>query len=377
MKRWVVAAGDFTPLGGMDRANYALARYLAAEGRDVHLVAHRVWPDLAASPGISVHYAARPFGAHVIGAPLLSRMASAVASRIGPAARLLANGGNTRWQGPTWIHYLHAAYEPHVTANLRGRVAAAAGRRQYLAHEAAAVRNAPTIVCNSVRTADDVRRHYGVAADRLKVIYYGVDSRQFNAVDDNARTDARRMLGLDPAQPVAVFIGALGDRRKGFDVLFDAWQRLHAQARWDARLLVVGTGAEAAAWERRAAARGLASWMTFLRFRTDIPQILAAADVLVHPARYEAYGLSAHEAVCRGLPVIVSDAAGVAERLTADLRPLILRDPITADDLMVRLQVWRQNMDAWRARAEAAGDALRLRSWDHMAADIAAVVEQV
>ncbi len=29
MKRWVLAAGDFTPLGGMDRANHALARYLA------------------------------------------------------------------------------------------------------------------------------------------------------------------------------------------------------------------------------------------------------------------------------------------------------------------------------------------------------------
>ena len=47
MSRWLLIAGDFTPLGGMDRANYALASSLAAApGADVHLVAHRVWPDL-------------------------------------------------------------------------------------------------------------------------------------------------------------------------------------------------------------------------------------------------------------------------------------------------------------------------------------------
>ena len=49
MSRWLLIAGDFTPLGGMDRANHALASSLAAAaGREVHLVAHRVWPDLAA-----------------------------------------------------------------------------------------------------------------------------------------------------------------------------------------------------------------------------------------------------------------------------------------------------------------------------------------
>ena len=54
MRRWAIASGDFTPLGGMDRANYALARHLAGDGADVHLVAHRVWPDLASLAGVTV-----------------------------------------------------------------------------------------------------------------------------------------------------------------------------------------------------------------------------------------------------------------------------------------------------------------------------------
>lgn len=376
MTPWAIAAGDFTPQGGMDRANHALARYLAMSGRDVHLVAHRVWPDLASLPGVTVHHVPRPFGSHLLGGPLLSRAASRVASRLDPSTRLLSNGGNTRWLAPTWVHYLHAAYAPHVAAGARARLSAAAGRRQYLAREAEAITRAPAIICNSARTAADVRRCYAVDAARVQVVYYGVDPDQFSAVTEEARRDARRALGLNAELPVAVFIGALGDRRKGFDVLFDAWQRLCADVAWDVNLAVVGVGAEAGAWEQRAAAAGLGHRISFLRFRSDVARILAAGDVLVHPSRYEAYGLGVHEALCRGLPAIVSASAGVAERLPDDLRPLTLPEPTRADDLMASLRLWRCDTAGWRARAGAAGDALRRRTWDHMAADIAGIVER-
>jgi glycosyltransferase involved in cell wall biosynthesis len=375
MTRWALAAGDFTPLGGMDRANHALARYLALSGRDLHLVAHRVWPDLAALPGVTVHLAPRPFGAHLLGAPLLARAATRLGRRLGPSTRLLSNGGNTGWPAPTWIHYLHAAYAPRVAAGARARISALVGRRQFLAREAETIRRAPAIICNSARTAADVRRCYGVEAARLRVVYYGVDADQFGEVSDAARREARQTLAFDGATPLAIFIGALGDRRKGFDLVFDAWRQLVADPAWDVNLVVVGVGAEAAQWEQRAAAAGLGARITFLRFRSDMPGVLAAADVLVHPSRYEAYGLGVHEALCRGLPAIVSASAGVAERLTDDLRPLTLPDPPTAADLVARLRLWRGDVTGWRGRARAAGATLRRRSWDDMAAEIAAVVE--
>jgi glycosyltransferase involved in cell wall biosynthesis len=372
---WALATGDFTPHGGMDRANYALARYLALSGRDVHLIAHRVSPDLASLAGVTVHHAPRPLGSHLLGAPFLSRAASSVARRLGPPARLLSNGGNTCWVGPTWIHYLHAAYAPDVASGPLARLLAAAGRRRYLSQEARTIAAAPAIICNSARTAADVRRSYAVDPSRVHVVYYGVDPEAFAAVTPAARADARTALGMDASAPLAIFIGALGDRRKGFDALFDAWRRLCADAAWDVNLVIVGVGAEVDAWERRADAAGLGRRFTFLRFRSDIPRVLAAADVLVHPARYEAYGLGVHEALCRGLPVIVSAGAGVAERLPDDLRPLTLPDPIAVDDLVARLRLWRGDMKGWAARACAAGDMLRRRTWDHMAADIAGIVE--
>lgn len=375
MIEWALATGDFTPYGGMDRANHALARYLAMSGRDLHLIAHRVSPDLASLRGVTVHLAARPFGSNLLGAPLLARTAAKTARRLGPPARLLSNGGNTRWVSPTWVHYLHAAYTPHVAAGLRARLSAAAGRRQYLAREAETIAHAPAIICNSARTAADVRRCYAVAPSRLHVVYYGVDPEEFAAVTADARAAARALLGMDATAPLAIFIGALGDRRKGFDVLFDVWRRLCQDAAWDVNLVIVGVGAEAEAWARRADEAGLARRVLFLRFRSDVARVLAAADVLVHPARYEAYGLGVHEALCRGLPAIVSAAAGVAERLPDNLRPLTLPDPIAADDLTARLRLWRSDVDGWRARAAAAGTVLRRRTWDDMAADIAGIVE--
>ena len=61
MTGWVLVAGDFTPFGGMDRANLALAQYLADRGA-VHLVTHRAWDVLAAHPNVVVHWVPRPFG---------------------------------------------------------------------------------------------------------------------------------------------------------------------------------------------------------------------------------------------------------------------------------------------------------------------------
>ena len=51
---WLLVAGDFTPLGGMDIVNWALARCLAQTSQ-VDLVTHRAWPDLVALPNITVH----------------------------------------------------------------------------------------------------------------------------------------------------------------------------------------------------------------------------------------------------------------------------------------------------------------------------------
>ncbi len=374
MRPWLIASGDFTTLGGMDRANHGLARFLARTGRPVHLVTHRVAADLEHLPGLTVHPVARPLGAHLLGAPLLSRAAARCARDLGDEACVVTNGGNATVAGATWIHYLHATYEPTTYGSLRSAVSSRLGRRYFLRQERAALDAASIVICNSRRTAVDVEREYHVDPARMRVVYYGIDSAEFRVATAAERVAARAGLGIGDRR-MAIFIGALGDRRKGFDVLFDAWCMLARDPAWDVDLFVAGDGGEKDAWIARSKDADVAARMHFLGFRTDIGSLLAAADVLVHPARYEAYGLGVHEAICRGVPAIVSAGAGIAERYPKTLAGLIVSDPPKAETLVTTLRAWRAHQAIWLERTAAFARCLAARSWDDMAAEIVAAVE--
>jgi glycosyltransferase involved in cell wall biosynthesis len=366
MTSWLLIAGDFVPLGGMDRANHALAVHLGRQGR-LHLVAHRVWPDLAASDAVAFHRVPRPFGSHLLGAPLLASQAERRAR--GFVGRVIANGGNADAGDVTWVHYVHAAHAPHfgaLTARVRGRFA----HRYYLARERRALQHSRLVICNSRRTAADVSDRIGVPPDRTRVIYYGSDPTAFPPVGATDRSAARAELGWPADRPVVLFVGALGDRRKGFDRLFDAWRQLCGDSSWDADLAVAGSGRESAAWQRRARDMRLASRIRFLGFREDIARVLAASDLLVHPARYEAYGLGIHEAICRGLPAIVSASAGIAERYPAELSDLLIRNVEDSTEIADRIHRWRWDVDAAASRVRGLSETLRARTWRDMCVEI-------
>ena len=374
MTTWLIAAGDFVTQGGMDAANHGLAQYLSGrEDFEVHLVAHRVAADLAANPRVRVHHAHRPLGAHRLGEPLLRRVAQRWAARLQPrGARIVANGANVDARDVSWVHYVHAAYTPVAHGGLNNLLVRSAHER-YLRAERDALRKARLVICNSRRTADDVVRLAEVEPSRARVVYYGIDSARFRPITTSDRHEGRRALGLDGERPLALFAGALGDRRKGFDTVFDAWRTLCGEGDWDVDLVVAGAGAELRAWRARAQQLLPGRRIHFLSFQSDMRPVFAACNVLVHPARYEAYGLAVHEALCCGIPAIVSRSAGIAERYPASLRALLLEDPDSAADLAARLRAWR-NDGAVAPHVLAFGERLRGRTWDDMGQEMAGLV---
>jgi glycosyltransferase involved in cell wall biosynthesis len=199
---------------------------------------------------------------------------------------------------------------------------------------------------------------------------------RFGFVGPADRLRAKAWLNRPADRPLVGFVGALGDRRKAFDTVFDAWTALCRRPDWDADLIVVGGGAEQPAWRRRADAAGLAGRMHFLGFRADVPAILAALDALVHPARYEAYGLSVHEALCRGVVALVTASAGVAELYPPELGELLIQNPDDANELAERLLVWRRNHERLRAAVAPLSARLLSRTWDAMAEQIVDCVER-
>lgn len=238
-----------------------------------------------------------------------------------------------------------------------------------LASEKQALLQARLVIANSERTRNDLIEGVGVAPERIRTVYYGIDAQCFAPVDEELKQRARRELGFDH-RPKVAFIGALSDRRKGFDTLFNAWMALCARADWDADLVVIGQGTELSSFAVRALDAGLGQRIQFLGFRDDVPKVLAACDALVAPTRYEAFGLGVQEALCTGLPSIVSRSAGVAERYSEALSPLLLDDPESETELLQCLRRWRSEAATWRSHTLELATQLRLRTWDVMADEI-------
>ncbi|HUQ72729.1 MAG TPA: glycosyltransferase family 4 protein [Planctomycetaceae bacterium] len=369
---WLIVTGDFSRTGGMDRANLALAERLAERDIPVHLVCHAADERLVEHPLVTLHQVARPAGMHFPASFLLSRTARAVAGRFRDAV-VVANGGNLSWAGLNWIHYLHAAWDGPVQGlglrSWKQRIERRIERRR----EAQAISQAQVVICNSRLTAEQAGDRLNIPEDRLHVIYYGADAERFPLVTPAERQRMRSQLGMQPDQLCLAFVGALGDRRKNFDTLFEAWRRLHTEPEWrDAVLLVIGHGAQLPQWRQRAGDCGLGESIRFLGFRCDVHDVLAACDLLVHPARYEAFGLSPYEALCRGLPVLVSATAGVAEVIPDHLSPLLLQSPDDTDELMTRLRGWRERREQFAEAVVALSDHCRSRSWNDMADEIIA-----
>jgi glycosyltransferase involved in cell wall biosynthesis len=375
---YAIVAGDFVTTGGMDAPNYALASYLARSGRTVHLVAYRAAEELARIPNVVFHRVPKPAGAYALGAPLLGgrglvRAAAVVALR----GAVVVNGGNCPFPGVNWVHYVHAAFAPMAAGKAWRRAKVAAAHRLSLATEQLALRTAKIVVANSERTKRDIIEHVGIPEHRVTTIYYGVDAERFRPSSDEERIAACRSLGWASGAPHVAFVGALGDRRKGFDVLYQAWRSLCARPSWDGVLVVVGAGAELPTWRARAIDDGVSDRIRFLGFRNDVPRVLSACDALVAPARYEAYGAGVHEALCCGLPSIVSASAGVAERYPEALCKLLLDDVESPGTLAGVIMRWRERAQDWRTSVGEFARLLRARSWDDMARDFVSVCESV
>jgi glycosyltransferase involved in cell wall biosynthesis len=376
MKPYLLVNGNFESTNGMDMPNLALASYLADQNREVHLVTHHAQAELARRPNVIVHHVPKPANSYLLATPALNWMGRRWASKInGRGGGVLVNGGNCIWGDVNWVHYVHAAFRQPRSRGMLRAVKNTIADETYLTRERAALKQARLVITNSERTRQDVIEHFDVEKKSVHTVYYGIDAEVFRRPTKDERIAARETLGWRSSTPVVAFVGALGDGRKGFDTLFASWQKLCELKQWDADLAVIGAGAQLGWWKSRTAQSGLQDRIRFLGFRKDVPRILAACDALVSPTRYEAYGQGVHEALCSGLPALVSQSAGVAERYPTALQDLLIPDPEDVDDLVDRLRNWRNRTASYERAVATVSRELRLQTWGAMSAQIVALAE--
>jgi len=165
------------------------------------------------------------------------------------------------------------------------------------------------IVCISEAIVAQCATKPYISREHLALIHSAVELHRY-AQPDPAGVAALRAQ-WSGRHPIVVIVGRLREE-KGHRFLLEAMVQLRRD--FPAILLVVaGDGSLRAEFEQRVAALGIGDAVRFLGFRTDIPELLAAADLFVMPSRAEGLGTAAIEASAAARPIVASRVGGITD----------------------------------------------------------------
>ncbi|HEY6078946.1 MAG TPA: glycogen synthase [Polyangiaceae bacterium] len=180
--------------------------------------------------------------------------------------------------------------------------------------ERTSIEAADAVVAVSRGMRRDILKAYpSVDPERVHIIYNGIDLAEYQRDED---TDVLERLGIDPAQPYAVFVGRV-TRQKGIVHLLEAARHIDKSV----RLVLCAGEADTDDLKREVetlaasieAERGGLLWIQQMLPRPQLIQVLSHASVFVCPSIYEPFGIVNLEAMACGAPVVASAVGGIPE----------------------------------------------------------------
>lgn len=249
------------------------------------------------------------------------------------------------------------------TASLLGALAARLARKPSVAHihglnTATSFRYSTHLIAVS----EAVKSHMvaqGIAADRVGVVYNGVDMTRFAPVPIE---EAKANAGYDADAPVLGVFGRLAEE-KGQRTAVEAMSLLREEHP-KTKLVLAGEGKARAELEESARALGVEEMVDFRGFVDDVPALMSACDIVLVPSLREGFGLAAVEAMALERPVVASAVGGLREVidqrgmgvLVAPQDPQAMADAVSdlLDDRASAVAMARQASEAVRERFDLA-----------------------
>ncbi|MCX6695315.1 MAG: glycosyltransferase family 4 protein [Candidatus Altiarchaeota archaeon] len=240
-----------------------------------------------------------------------------------------------------------------------------------LAIEKHIYKHSKKVIAISKSVKEEIMGNYGTPADKIEVIYSGVNLTEFNPKNRGEYSSViRKKYGLDEGDIILIFSGK-EFKRKGLQYVIEALPSLNSNV----KLLVVG-GADKEPYETLANRLGVKNRVVFAGHQKSISEYYAASDLFVFPTAYEPFGLVITEAMASGLPVVTTKTAGAAELITDGVDGMLLESPYDSSEVAEKIKYVIDNNLSGKIGSQARKTDEKY-SWDKMAGETLKVYESV
>jgi glycosyltransferase involved in cell wall biosynthesis len=171
-----------------------------------------------------------------------------------------------------------------------------------------------------IAVSESVKNHLvaqGVHANRISVVYNGIQTPEFPTDRDTARL----RLGLPLDVPIVGTVSRVTPL-KGIQDSIKAVSRLK-QTFPNIRYLVVGDGDDLENCRALAQNLGVFDNVDFVGYQNDVEPYLASMDLFLFPSLKEAMGIALVEAMSAGLPIVATEVGGIPEVVTPETGMLV------------------------------------------------------
>jgi len=182
--------------------------------------------------------------------------------------------------------------------------------RQISDIEREGMQRATSVICVSEMTKNTVIAHYGISAEKIEVVYNGVDL-----------PEQREPITVIPrGHKVVLFLGRI-TMQKGPEYFVAAAKKVLQKVE-NVKFIMAGAGDMFHRTIEQVASLGIGHKVLFSGFLhgLDVDRAFRLADLYVMPSVSEPFGIAPLEAVCRGVPVLISKNSGVSEVLRHALK---------------------------------------------------------
>ena len=197
-------------------------------------------------------------------------------------------------------------------------------------------------VANSNLVKNELIKYYKVPESRIRVIENGIDIKSFYPASISKKEMTKSELGLDPKLPVVLFVGS-GFQRKGAFEFVDAIKMLP-------KFQAIIVGGDKKIQQLKNLSYG--HKILIVGPQNNVQKYLDASDIFCLPSLYDSFPNAALEALCCGLPIILTKDVGLASYIKNNLAGVICaKNKYSIADAL---------MKAWKKRILFSKNALKV-----------------